>query len=233
MRSNAVLFRGVPNVIAAYDRVDVPAWSLANGKDILFSYSGDDQSEGHQLLQQALDMLAENESQAILHLRIYDGLQGRITRATADTNAFPFALFDPEDGMVQMPKKKSELLARIAALEKKLEGEEEKPKGLMGKLGAIIESPEVQSMLIQTVIGAVKKFMGQGTTQAAAMGAIEQPQGATPAGASAWEALPVSEREKLQQAMEILMKRDPLIGTHLLALANKSADTYAMALKFL
>jgi hypothetical protein len=223
----------------AYDRVDVPAWSLANGKDIIFSYSGTDQAEGAQMLQQALEMLADNESQAILSLRVYDDHDGRkITNKTEWTNSFPFALFDPEDGMVHQPRGKSQLLARIDALEKQLaETEEEKPAGFMGKIGAILDRPEIQDRLMSTVIGMVQNIFGQ-TNKPAAMGSVpgQQPPAAAPAGdtqGSNFDKLSADQQEKIKQAMEVLMARDPQLGDHLLKLAQMSVDKYKMALTFL
>ncbi len=237
MRSNAVLFKGVDQVVTAYLKIDIAPWALwGTGKDLIFSYSGQDSNEGLQLLQQALEMLAQNESQAILTLKVYDDLKGKITSATPYSNSFNFALFDPEDGMVHMPPKKSALLGRITALEELIlqqKKDETEPKSatFMDKIGAIMDRPDVQDMLIKNVVGYVKKIFG-GTQPISTMGNVQQPQPQGQSG-SAWESVSADQQAKLQQAMEILMKRDPLIGDHMLALANMSVDRYNMALKFL
>lgn len=238
MRSNACLFRGVTNTLKAYDSMDVPAWSLANGKDLLFSYNGDQQTTGRQLLQQGLQMLEDNESQAILTLRVYDEhpLGQKITNKTEWTNSFTFALFDPEDGMVHQPRGKSALLARIAALEDQLNAKdderEEKPRGIQGMIGSLLERPDIQERLIQTVTGIVSNIFGQ-QKPVATMAGVTQGQPQTNPEGSAYDALPADQQEKIKVAMEVLMQRDPLLGDHLLKLAQMEPGRYKMALTFL
>lgn len=240
MRSSACLFRGVVNTMKAYDSMEIPAWSLANGKDLLFSYNGDSQTEGRDLLQQGLQMLEDNESQAILTLRVYDEHPAgqKITNKTEWTNSFTFALFDPEDGMVHQPRGKSALLARIAALEdqltKKEDDTEEKPSGFMGRIGAIFERPDVQDKLMGMVIGYVQNIFGQ-QKPVASMGNVpaSPPAPAAQPGGSAYDNLAADQQTKIREAMEILMARDAQLGDHLLALARMNPDRYKMALTFL
>ncbi len=241
MRSSAVLFRGSDKVLKAYERVDIPAWALCNGKDIIFSFSGENQSEGYAMLKECLNALEENDSQAILHLRVYDELKGKITSATPYSNSFPFALFDPEDGMVHMPRGKSVLLARISALEEQLQKKEEeddqveeKPSGFMGKIGQLLERPEIQDRLVQAAIGAIQNIFGQSKLPAT-MAGIPGAQTATApqTEGSMYDKLSADQQNKLREAMELLMARDPQIGDHLLKLAKIPDSKYKMALTFL
>lgn len=239
MRSSACLFRGIPNTMKAYDSMDIPAWSLANGKDLIFSYNGDSQTEGRSMLMQGLQMLEDNESQAILTLRVYDEhpANQKITNKTEWTNSFTFALFDPEDGMVHQPRGKSALLARISALEEQISGnddnKDEKPRGIQGMIGSLLERPDIQERLIQTVTGIVSNIFGQQKPIAAMAGIPQgQPQAQQQEG-SAYDALPADQQDKIKMAMEVLMKRDPLLGDHLLKLAQMDPGRYKMALTFL
>lgn len=237
MRSTAVLFRGATQVMNAYRKIDIPAWALWSGKELMFSYSGDDHAEGEQLLQQTLQMLVEGESQAILSLRIYDDLSGKkINNQTAFTNSFNFALIDPEDGYIHAPAKKSALMGRITALEEQLaakkEQDEPQPSSFMDRIGAILDRPEIQDRLIGTVVDMVRQALGV-KKPIGTMGNVTDPQPQSAAQGSAWEQLPTDQQHKLRQAMEILMVRDPQLGDHMLALSQMSESKYKMALSFL
>lgn len=250
----AVLFRGIDQVVRAYQSAEIPAWSLWGGKDqLLFSYSGDDMQEGENLLRQALEMLREGGSTAHLVLKVYsdlpekkDGKPGKIKSNTPWDNSFGFSLFgwDEESPIGQARTqgyrnledridKMQQLITNF--IEREPEEEEEKPRGFMGMIGGILEkNPQLQEMIVMGIAQKVKGFFNNDKTPVAAMAGIDdqKPQQA----GTAWDSLAEDQRQKLQKAMEMLMRVDPQIGDHLLGLANIAVNQpskYQMALKFL
>lgn len=246
----AVLFRGEEQVIEAYESMDVPAWSMWLGmSQLLFSYPKKGETpnivDGANSLREAIHMLKRGGTSSQLLLKVYEELpQGKIKSNTPYDNSFGFTLFglDEESPAVQVRTQGYKNLEdRIDKLTELVLAEkvdtEEKPGGIMGVIGGFLEMPGAKEMIVNEVIGAIRKLFNknapyQPTTQSATMaGTSTQPQQG-----SKWETLTAEQQEKLKQAMEMLMGVDPLIGDHLLGLANIAVNNpskYAMALKFL
>jgi len=240
---SSVLFRGVNQVIKAYHAMDVPSWSMWAGKNqLLFSYSGDDMLEGENMLREAISMLKEGGTDASLILKVYQDVpNGKIKNNTPFDNSFGFSLYDLEEDSPAMRYRTQgyrNLEEKVEQLQQQLAGraeeeEDEKPQGFMGKIGAILEKPEIQQMIIGAVAGYVKRFFNKEPI-VASMGEIHQPAHAEQG--SAWDSLSAEQRDKVQNAMDILMRTDPKIGDHLYALAliaQNEPSKYQMALKFL
>jgi hypothetical protein len=240
-----VLFRGEDQVIEAYEAMDVPAWSMWLGtSQLLFSYPKKAEtpniSDGANALREAFHMLQRGGTASQLLLKVYEELpQGKIKSNTPYDNSFGFSLFGFEEenpiGQARTQGYKN-LEARIDNLTKLISTEreesEEKPGGIMGVIGTILEEPGMKQFIIGEVVSAVRNlFNKHPQPPIATMAGVEtQQQG------SKWETLPADQQEKLKQAMEMLMGVDPKIGDHLMGLANMAVNQpskYQMALKFL
>jgi hypothetical protein len=229
--------------------MDVPSWSMWAGKDqLLFSYNGGDILEGANLMRQAFELLRQGGSGAQLILKVYKSLNGQeITNKTPWNNSFGFALFTVDEdspvqlartqGYTNLEKRIDQLQEMITTLATAEPEQEEKPGGVMGVIGSLLEkNPQLQDVIVTGVVGMVKNFFNKSTaTSVAVMGNIEK-QPETQTQGSAWETLPIDQQEKMKKAMEILMRLDPQIGDHLLGLANiaqNKPSQYKMALTFL
>lgn len=239
MRSDSVFFRGIDQVVDAYRNNDIPSWAIcASPKSPpMFRHVTDDIEEGAEVLQQALMKIMKNGSTAPLCLKVYEDIKppdGKIKSNTPFDCCISFNLYDYNFEADPRFKHMQDLKDRIAALEQEksaLSMEADKPVGVIGKLMGMLERPEFQDMIMQGVVGWIKnKFSPLFPAKVGSINMNEQPTG------SAWDTLAPDQQSKLTQAMEMLMRVDPLIGDHLLKLATKAAaDTgwYSTILKFL
>jgi len=243
----SVLFRGEEQVIEAYESMDVPAWSMWLGSSqLLFSYPKKNETanivDGANSLREAIHMLKRGGTSSQLLLKVYEELpQGKIKSNTPYDNSFGFTLFgiDEESPAVQVRtqgyknlEERIDKLAQLVMADR--EEQEEKPGGVMGMIGSLLEMPGAKEAVVSEVIGLIRNLFNKNPQPPVATMAgtttQNQPQG------SKWETLPTEQQEKLKKAMEMLMGVDPLIGDHLLGLANIAVNQpskYQMALKFL
>jgi hypothetical protein len=102
MSSGGIQFFGVDQAVEAYERRDVPAFSLWQGKQMLHKFDGSKDGDcsiatGAQELRSYLDMLYEN-STAIYTLRVYEDLKPgqKIKPSTEHDGSFNFRINAPE-----------------------------------------------------------------------------------------------------------------------------------------
>lgn len=249
MRNSAVLFRGINQVLDAYDANEVPSWAIWNGKtSLIFKHVGTDMAEGAQLLKQALEKLRKSGTEASLILAVYEAPGKSINNKTPFDNSFPFSLWDPmndDHSPYYASKAKDnetieELRAKVAALEADQEEEPEMPTvwgKVMGMIEPMLSQPDVQQAVMYWVAEKVRGILN--INKPVSMAGITSPSpqpAAENSQASNWDKLAPDQQQKLNQAIEILMGEDPQIGDHLLALAIIARDNrskYNMALKFL
>jgi hypothetical protein len=90
---------GTPDILAGFDAYssEYPFFALYAGKDLKFVHKGDDVNEGRNLLQQNLDVLQRNGSNALFTLRFYDTLDksGGIKKDTPHSGSFTFKVVQP------------------------------------------------------------------------------------------------------------------------------------------
>ena len=203
-------------------------------------------SEGEGQLQAALKLLVEGGPEASYMLRVYEDLPkgAKINSATPYSGSFNFGLFDYQGAQVgqvspyqqrqtavlgaidarfqeMQDKYLGKIIAKMEAEEER--EEEDKPTGIMGVIGSLLENPSVQQALMAKLSG----WLG-----APAM----LPSPAQVAGVGDGPKISQDQYTKLEEAVNILAACDPLIGDHLLGLAKIARDNpgkYKMALTFL
>lgn len=245
MRSNTVSFRGVKQVLDAYTMQDMSAWSIWNGKDLMFAYEGDSVTQGGNELRQTLDALREGGSQASYSLKVYEDLpkKAKITSSTPYSRALSFSVFalDGDDNPYQARQNTviGALEARFTAMQEDMMGrmlkrmdEDDKKKeeviveksGIGALLNGLLEMPEIKQAIAMGAVSLMSKIMPMN-------------KGALPAkvaGTSQGETVSVLNDDqvgKVQRAIDILCTKDPALGDHLLKvaeLATNSPNKYKM-----
>lgn len=241
MSANSIQFRGKEKVIEAYEYNKIAAWSIMCGKEKLFDYEGDDQEEGADKLGQCIDMLKTGDSDGAYILRVYTNFGKEIMSNTPYKNSFKFKLFDGEEmgGYSALRGMRYRIEDRIELLEKQLkereiepEGEENKAVGgILGFVDGMLGRKDVQDFLLAKVVGMAEglasSIFGKKTMPATVAGIPEQPVN----GNEAYQALTDEQKKLLNEAMAILLSKDPEIGTHLHKLAiilRDSPGKYSM-----
>jgi hypothetical protein len=229
MRSNTIALRGPNQVIAAYKTNDMPAWAICNGKDVMFGCAAETMDEGEAFLRQTVYTLREGGSRGTFMLRCYElGASEKITNNTPASRSIPFLLWDDENEDPYRQGRSSyarEADEKIAQLERQIEElkaeiaeqqQDEKPEGIQGFIGSIIEDPYMKNVIMQAIAGFVQKVVPMGgSRQPAAVAGIESgTSGVLPS------ILAPGQPEKVQQAINILCTQDAQLGDHLMKLAD-------------
>lgn len=240
-----VHFRGKDAIVQAYSRNNVPGCILCSAKDILFQYDGDDVEEGADMLGQFIDALKKGHSQAVYQLRMYKDPPANVNLKTDWNYSFKCRILD-EDEVTENGgsyntsretyKRLDALTAELAELkrERELEQEEEGEEvgGFQSVIGGLINRPDVQNFLIQKMMGFMNNLTGNkgqpaqpGAAVSGLPGAAAQPMAAEGLQQeintdTAYNRLAPDQRQLLDQAMAVLMERDPNIGTNLYKLAK-------------
>lgn len=213
--SASVHFKGIDNVLNAYEQRAVPAWSLWQGSQFLFKYEGNDISEGATALNEILDRLAQS-SNAIYTLKVYEELQGgKIKDKTPHDGSFNFKLnLDSQEittSQYGALRNQNAILEKLERLEQRMnereeEEEEEEPKSKLGLIGEILNDPGI-SQIVMPLVSKLLGINGANTPRPTIAG-INDDEAAT-----------------LKQAIEILKKSDPDLPAHLMKLAKLSQES--------
>ena len=239
MRSNAVAFRGVGQVVEAYKANDIAPWAITTGagkaRDIMFAYEENDLEAGAAMLEECLKRMKAGSSSASYSLRTYK-LQGKaeIESNTVWCRSFPFKLYMDEDEDYSPFEAGRRHYARdadekIKALQEQLdlmkkrqeeedEEEDDKPEGVAGIVSGIFNDPTFKPIIMQAIAGIVRKIVPMPMSQPAAVAGIDN--GAEQQ--TLQSILQPGQPEKVQQAINVLCTQDPKLGDHLLKLADIS-----------
>jgi hypothetical protein len=221
-------FRGADKAVEAYEANDVAPWALFQGSEILCNYKGNSVTEGATKLTAFLEMLKVGSSKTTYQLRVYEDQPRTINNKSPYNLSFRFKLLDDEEYEASpIQGNYKAMIGRIQDLEAKLadkekeDDEEEKPSAIQGMIAGIINRPEIQEALMQRVIGFINTLMASRTTPAAIAGVPGEGAGQlTPEQiAAAYNNMPADQKQKMDQAIGILVTRDPQIGTNLLKIA--------------
>lgn len=237
MRSNSVAFRGVGQVVEAYKANDIAPWAIVTGagkvQDVMFAYEEDDIEAGASMLEECLKRMKAGSSSAAYSLRTYK-LKGvkEIESNTTWCRSFPFKLYNEEDedyspfeaGRRHYARDADEkikaLQEQIDVMKKRQEEEEEeedeRPEGIGGIVSGIFNDPTFKPIIMQAIAGFVSKIIPMPMPQPAAVAGIDDGQQALQS------VLESGQPEKVQGAINILCAKDPLLGDHLLKLAEIS-----------
>lgn len=237
MRNNAVQFKGIDQVIEAYEMNDMPSWSVWNGQNLMFAYEEEDINKGAAMLKQAVEMLQKGQSEGVYTLKVYKDPPGEIRSNTAYSRAFNFHLF--EEGGSKSPQAvrsnnilgvindrfqemQATILDRVLDKIDREDEEEDKPAkapGLMGVINGMLENPQIQIAVANKLGALITGLLGIPQGPQAIAGINQQANSQPPT--------PLSEEQenKINQAIDILAAVDPLIGDNLLKIAAIARDT--------
>ncbi len=245
-------FQGPDSVVAAFKSRGLPTWAIFNKKNLMHY------DEGEGALSEYLGLLADNFSRETYTLKAYKVAPDEITSTSPDNGSFTFKLdegYSPA-GLRGMGGMNTGLMARLAAIEKKLSGESEaKPETTIGKITNTVlgwlEDPDD----VIKIIGAFKMLTQKSSSQeilqtvASLAGIDPKRAGADLPGLTIPDTV-AGERDggyALTPAQEMTIQRyavlidamekcDPEFIIHLeqlLKIAKEKPDTYKMALSFL
>lgn len=238
MGASAVQFRGIDNVVKAYENQEIPAFSIFCGKNPLKRYAGDSMEEGAAELEEFLRMLREGGSDSAYQLRVYENLgKGQTIKAGTDFDlAFNFKLFDYSAGETDLngyrPGRLSDMDERIKRIEAAVSSEapqeeEEKISGVQGVIAGILNNPQFQQLMMGKLVSFIDTLTG-GKNKLGAVAGIPDDmvkQDQTQATDElqfheSYSSLGSEQQAKLNEALRILIRLDRKIGTHLEGVAK-------------
>lgn len=247
MSNSSIQFKGKDAIIQAYEFNKVGPWAIFVGRELMFSCDDRDFKIGSGILEDVLDHLIDGHSEGAYQLRIYRDVPPKgIMSNTPYSYSFKFRLYSDEEFDKRNPFNNSinQIMQRLDSIEKgKDEEEEEVDNSIGGRIGRMLERPEVQNALLGRLLGFMDAFTNRyrsaspspmGSANGHQTMAETTTQQEQPTNASLYEALAQDERDKLDQALYVLMQNDPQVGTHLLKLATllvTQPKTYEMLCK--
>lgn len=233
MKSNAIQFWGEDQVVGAYEMNEMAPWSMWNGQAMMFVYDGDDINEGAQILAQTMEMLRKGGSSACFTLKVYEDLPpgGKIKSKTDYSRSFNFSVFDSANATTGYQQKQNTVIGALESrfnelqtsmlerIYEKMDAEDEEEKhppkegGVIGMVSGLLDNPQFQEMAISKLSQLIGNWMG--SSSPGAIAGIEQPQ------REQGENLLTEEQAgKVDQAIDILCRYDPLLGDNLLKVAQ-------------
>lgn len=172
MAINKAMYNGVNAIMDAYDRnAQTPYYSVWAGKDMIFSYNEDDQEAGRIHLLENLIACEQNEHSDILKIKFHPKKEKTFITDRSPAIATLFVRVcdpnylkgqiqpynpGPNYGLQNILEKQTEILSglsnRLSALEEVQMQEEEEADDVeeedtLGKIGAILNHPAIQTML--------------------------------------------------------------------------------------
>jgi hypothetical protein len=243
MRSTTVVFRGIGQVVEAYEANDIGPWAIANGDCILCADNVATTAEGRQSLEETLERLHRGNSRAQFDLRVYKiPADQEITSKTPHLRGFRFSLYEDSemtpyehgrkkgmeeyDGKFQvMQQEIAELKLALAKAEEE-EVSEERDNSIGAIIGGLLEMPAIKQALQFKLVGLIDKIIPMNTQQ----------RPAAIAGIEGQSLLDADQQQKVQQAVNILCTKDARLGDHLLGVARIAAENpgqYALLVNML
>jgi len=253
----AVQLRGTPNIMTAFDSLEITSCALFYESRCLFKTAGESLDVTRAFLQGFLKKLEVSNTTAMYELRFYEDVKDRkkIKVSTEADYAYNVMLFDPEEypstGMVTrregyalVLQELQDLKAQMAIQKQEAEEEDDEPEAvtgtsnILGFFNKLLDNQEVQNKIGQLVTGWMDKlllpapasntFPMTTSNEAGAMGSIPGAQG---------QAMITQEQAlKIQSSIEILAGIDPQLGDHLekiAQLAQKSPGKYKTMISML
>lgn len=236
-------FKGVAGVLDAYKAKSIDTWAVFNKGNYMQSGSGEE------LLSDYLELMEQQGSRTTYTLRMYKGITAdEVTDKTPNHGSFSFALYETGPYMGGMGGgNNSSVSLRLAAIEKKLNGEGAKDGSLGTKVGNTILGWFENVDDVVKIAGIVGMFMGKTPPpdimqSVAALGGMDAKRiGDSEQETHTNEVLELTEaQEKLIQryaaVIDRLEKKDPEFLSRLeklATLAETNPAMYQMACTFL
>jgi hypothetical protein len=192
-------------------REESPCYSVWEGKQLLFSYSGDDIDRGMVRLDTNLSLAADSKVSCVYTLRLYNDIkEGKnlINEKTPYCASINFRCVPVEQDDLARYKLEGigYIESRLKALESK---KDEEPEGWAGMLNGVMQSPQGIQFLTQAAVGLVNKFLP------GVFGPVPALAGPT------MGQIPANAGDRtIEWAMEVLLQADPDIEQDLCRLAD-------------
>lgn len=247
--AKGVQFRGIPAIMECFDNMNLSAWSLTYDKNIVCKYPSKQTSstpdgslaESKAQLANILRGLQSGESYAVYTLHLYESIpKAGIKPSTEPDYSYNFTLFARSEyegfnermpSVVAMNEAKAatqkiiELEAKIEALQND-DRETDAPSGIDGFLGALVTDERFKNKIQDFMFAfADKIFSGSPGQQKADVFPMPQVREPAKVGAVSDDSpvlIDQQQHEKLQQAINVLIRIDANLGDNLLKLADKA-----------
>jgi hypothetical protein len=239
----AVQLRGTPQILAAFDRIEIPTWALFYENKCLFKCVGESMSDSKATLEGFLKQLERSNTTAMYDLRFYEDLKDKkkIKAGLDPDYSYNVMLFDAEEypspgtvtrreGYAQILQRMDEFEARqaIRAKEEEEAEEEDEPEAvsgvssILGFFNRLLDNPEVQNKLGQVFSGWIDNLVKP--SNSLPMNNTPREIGAIGSAGSTQPAeqpmITKEQADKIQAAITILAGVDPELGDHLEAIAQ-------------
>ncbi len=207
---------GKDHVLEAFDDFEENTWALFQGKQLLIAGVGADTLEAW------LDRFHPAGSTGMYTLRIYD-CDLPVKAGTEYVAALNFKLVDDYGGM-GIAGRSSNLMERIAGIEKKLDGDSDDGDDITSVLMGWLKNPDK----LDTAIGAFMQLTGKSPENI--------PAGNLPAAVNGFKVQSDSQGDtddkldRVAKALDRLEKRDPKIVDHLEKFASMDAATFSFVI---
>lgn len=145
--STTVQLEGMESVLSAYDSRGIPAFAVLQGRNLNFSYDGNDIAEGYSLLEQWLNAIKQSKATYTIKFFRASDIKDTIRATTPDVGALNFRLNLEPVGMGAVPYGGGYLEKRIAELERRNDQLTE----LVTEREMENDEPEQQSNIIGTI----------------------------------------------------------------------------------
>lgn len=226
---DSVQFKGIENVIKAFEQRDVEFWGIWQKKCLITKGMGSEE------LKTFLQMLIENGSGAVYTLKIFEDIDDlkKIKENSSADGSFSFRLNSDMPGTLdssmnnyEQVNSRNKLFQRLDAIENKLNGvgeEENEPDTFYDKVIGIISDPN----RLQQYVGIIKEIFSNNNPQPAAQSfrpAVAAIGNTQPVIMKAHEQPTADTMERLAKALDTLEKHDPKIVDHLEKLANLASE---------
>lgn len=215
-------FRTWQTALDAFKNAEVEAWSIWDGKSLMYKGMGEEELESW------LQLLEKNDTDATYTLRYYEDIDDKrkIKSSTPHDGSFNFKVNAPrfEDRRQQYDGQRNEIYSKVAALENTLgriearldepdeyEATDEKPNRL-GLIGEVLGHPTIAALLPQIL--SVMMGTGKQATEPAARPMIGATVGNVPTPAK------TPPNDPLAAAIDRLGSFDPRLVDHLNKLAE-------------
>lgn len=172
MAGKSVQFKGLENVLRAFEYKNCEVWAVFDGRYLIHKGVGVEE------LREWLSMLASNGGNPVYTLKVYEDLQAadEVKERTECTGSFGFKLFDDAEIYKASPYSKTdqELNERLKRIEETISGfqdEAEPEPGNEINIGAIINDYLSNPHKLNTLLSGIKQLFSNGT-QPAAVGSV-------------------------------------------------------------
>lgn len=242
--AKGIQFRGRQAIMATYDNMGIMAWALVySEKNLVSKYPSKQLSsdvpnmdESRANLDQILKSMEASGGEAIHTLRLYEDIpKGGIKLSTEADYSFNFILILPEDSYRARSQGYSEIMDRLEAIDRRLQiaeavedsEDQDSPEQspILGFINGIVSDDRFKNKIQDLIFSFSDKLFSENKSANVVPMNKQIPSPASVGKIT--DESPVlidqDQHEKLQQAVNILIRIDPKLGDNLLKLAKSGA----------